>query len=178
MHRQTTEGTNNVGTAYLLWLGCLLQLHGLHRLYNGKIFTGLLWLFSFGLFGVGQLIDLVLIPHMVQDHNNKLNASQGLLPPGTIPVQPVLERVVDYPSHTGIQPPATDLTQSPNHLIVQLLQAASEKGGTLSVTQAVMATGVGFAEAEAALMSVVRAGYADIRNHPETGIVIYSFREL
>ena len=68
---------NKVGTAYVLWLGCLLQLHGLHRLYNGKIFTGLLWMFSFGLFGFGQLIDLLLIPDMGEKHNLKLAARQG-----------------------------------------------------------------------------------------------------
>ena len=56
---------NKVGTAYALWLGGLVGVAGLHRLYNGKIWTGLLWLFSGGLFGVGQLIDLVLIPRMV-----------------------------------------------------------------------------------------------------------------
>ncbi len=54
---------NRVGTAYVLWLGGLFGIAGLHRLYNGKIWTGLLWLFSGGLFGVGQLADLLFIPH-------------------------------------------------------------------------------------------------------------------
>ncbi|MBW4489339.1 MAG: hypothetical protein KME12_16235 [Trichocoleus desertorum ATA4-8-CV12] len=30
---------NKVGTSYLLWLGCLFGISGLHRLYNGKIAT-------------------------------------------------------------------------------------------------------------------------------------------
>jgi len=46
------------GVAYMLWAGCIIGLCGLHRLYIGKIGTGLLWLFTFGLFGFGQLIDL------------------------------------------------------------------------------------------------------------------------
>jgi TM2 domain-containing membrane protein YozV len=55
--------------AYLLWLLCLVGLCGIHRLYAGKLFTGLLWLFTLGLFYVGQFIDLLLIPGMIENAN-------------------------------------------------------------------------------------------------------------
>jgi TM2 domain-containing membrane protein YozV len=57
------------GIAYLLWLLCFFGFFGIHRFYAGRIFTGLIWLFTFGLLGIGQLIDLFLIPGMIRTAN-------------------------------------------------------------------------------------------------------------
>lgn len=35
-------------------------IFGVHRFYEGKIGTGLLWLFTFGLFGIGWFVDLLI----------------------------------------------------------------------------------------------------------------------
>jgi TM2 domain-containing membrane protein YozV len=55
--------------AYVIWLlgGC--GVLGLHRFYLGRWITGLIWLFSLGLLGFGALVDLFLIPSMVQIEN-------------------------------------------------------------------------------------------------------------
>lgn len=156
----------NVSTAYVLWLACLLTppIAGMHRLYNGKIGTGLLWLFTWGLFGVGQFVDLFLIPGMVEEHNANLQNRLGV-------------------SATGVplSPPAIALTKQEltrDQLMVKLVKAAAARGGRLSVTQAVMDTGVNFAKVEATLKEMLKSGYVMVDNHPETGIVIYEFIEL
>lgn len=55
--------------SYILWLFCFIGLFGLHRFYHGRWITGLIWLFTFGLFGIGQIVDLFLIPGMVRISN-------------------------------------------------------------------------------------------------------------
>ncbi|MAO22920.1 MAG: hypothetical protein CMJ35_05770 [Phycisphaerae bacterium] len=59
----------STGTSYLLWLLCFVGLCGIHRFYNGKWITGIIWLLTGGLFLVGQIIDLFLIPGMTERAN-------------------------------------------------------------------------------------------------------------
>ena len=59
----------STGTSYLLWLRCLIGVCGIHRLYNGRIITGVIWLLTGGLFLIGQIIDLFLIPGMAERAN-------------------------------------------------------------------------------------------------------------
>jgi hypothetical protein len=153
---------NKVGTAYVLWLGGLLGLAGLHRLYNGEIRTGILWLLTFGLFGVGQLADLVLIPQMVETHNARLSAKLN----GSRSINEVAQ----------VESSIAPLTR--NEAVIHLLHAAEARGGKLSVTQGVMATGLSFTEVEMLLKEMLKTGYVDIGNDPETGIVMYEFHEL
>lgn len=154
----------SVKNSYLFWLACLLQLHGLHRIYNGKVITGAIWLSTFGLFGIGQLIDLFLIPQMVDDYNLKLKAQMGLNAHGVPLPQTTFVTHVLKPTH--------------EQLMVKLLRAAAARGGKISVTQAVMDTGTSFAEVEATLTQMLKTGYVGIENDPDTGVVVYNFLEL
>lgn len=155
---------NSKGMSYLLWLSILLGLGGLHRFYNGKMISGCLWLLTGGLFGIGQLVDLFLIPDMVDAHNMKRVAQLGGSP--YAPAQPTISRLADSPK------------QREDKLRTQLLKAAQKRGGKISVTQAVADTGAGFSEVEATLGGMAKKGHADIQNDPRSGAVVYSFPEL
>ena len=42
-------------------LALILGYLGGHRFYAGKIGTGILWLFTGGLFGIGFIVDIIMI---------------------------------------------------------------------------------------------------------------------
>jgi TM2 domain-containing membrane protein YozV len=59
----------SVGLAYLLWFLSGFGWAGLHRFYLGKIPSGLLWLCTGGLFGVGSIYDLFTLGRQVREAN-------------------------------------------------------------------------------------------------------------
>ena len=150
--------------SYILSAAWFVGLGGLHRLYNGKIGTGLLWMVTGGLLGIGQFVDLFIIPNMVDEHQMRLRLKAGLSPWGVPLNQLVYTNEVYNPSN--------------NQLIVKLIEAAESRGGLLTVTQGVKATGAGFAEVEAALTELLKSGYVRIDNDPVTGAVTYHFHEI
>ena len=61
----------SVGVGYALWALCLLGIAGVHRFYAGKYITGVIWLLTWGLLGIGLIIDLFLMNGMIEDANRK-----------------------------------------------------------------------------------------------------------
>jgi hypothetical protein len=156
----TGENTGQTIVSYLFWLACFSGFCGLHRLYNGKIGTGLLWLCTFGCFGIGQLIDLANIPEMAEQRSRQLRQRK------------YEQSRFDHPA----------LLHSPTakkpSLTIQLLQLAKRSHGRLTVTACVLETEATIAEVEHQLKELVKAGYASITNDIHSGVVIYEIPEL
>lgn len=52
---------------------------GIHRFYVGKIGTGVLYLFTFGLFGIGVIVDFImLVCDNFKDIDNNVISYAGL----------------------------------------------------------------------------------------------------
>ena len=161
---------NNLSTSYILWLGWFFGVAGFHRIYNKKFLSGFLWLCTWGFFGVGQFVDLLLMPSMVDEHNLRVRQKVGLSSMG-VPLSGVTPTLQESFQHE-LAPPTQE------QLMVKLARAAQHRQGKLSVTQAVIDTGIGFEQVQHTLDKMVEKGYVGVDNHPETGVVIYNFLEL
>jgi hypothetical protein len=161
----------NVGIAYALWAMSFFMISGFHRLYLGKTGTGLLWLFTFGFCWIGNIIDLFLIPGMVEDSNFRYRVKLGFSSTGSLSPSP-------QPSQFPARTPTPVGKLKPEQLRLELVRAAARTNGRLSVTQAVLATGADFKVVEDALQSMLKSGYISIDNDPDTGVIVYTFPEL
>ena len=56
--------THEVWLGYVFWI---FGFMGMHRFYYGKKISGAIWALTFGLLGIGWLIDLFLIPSMQRE---------------------------------------------------------------------------------------------------------------
>lgn len=63
-----TNNTHSVAIGYVLWI---FGFMGAHRFYFGKQITGTIWFFTLGLFFIGWIVDLFLIPSMDREADRK-----------------------------------------------------------------------------------------------------------
>ena len=72
MTTQTNQPeVKSTSIAYLLWGLGFVGICGLHRMYLGQYGLGTAMLFTFGLCGVGQLVDVAVIPQATKEANTK-----------------------------------------------------------------------------------------------------------
>ncbi len=68
MNLDFKSGTHSVVWGYVLWV---FGFMGAHRFYFGKPVSGTIYFFTFGIIGIGWLIDLFLIPSMDEKADKK-----------------------------------------------------------------------------------------------------------
>lgn len=64
MEQIKSSDSHSLPIGYILWV---FGFTGAHRFYYGRPWTGTLWFFTFGLLGIGWLIDFFLIPTMERE---------------------------------------------------------------------------------------------------------------
>ncbi|CEA05600.1 TM2 domain-containing protein [Pseudomonas saudimassiliensis] len=65
--------THSKAVGYLLWI---FGFMGAHRFYYGKPWTGTLYFFTLGLFFIGWIIDLFLIPSMDRQADHRFRSGR------------------------------------------------------------------------------------------------------
>jgi TM2 domain-containing membrane protein YozV len=72
----------STAVTYLLWILGGFGVLGLQRFYLGRWVSGLIWLLTGGVFLIGAIIDLFVIPEMVRVENlsRKLLEQAGGVP--------------------------------------------------------------------------------------------------
>ncbi|MEM7588557.1 MAG: TM2 domain-containing protein [Myxococcota bacterium] len=183
-----------------LWVSYLLCLifPGMHRIYLDKYFSGVLYFFTLGFFGIGTFIDLLLMPTLVQEANAKYalkmgiishqaySHSQGELDPDLqselqdelsllfIPARfrkhlRKLYRISHKANHR-VQRQQTNVLQ-------QILRAANRHGGTITAHEVVMETGLMPQKAEQYLDQLLAKGFCTV-DAEKNGCMAYTFRGL
>lgn len=146
--------------AYILWAFGFMGFCGIHRFYSGKTTSGLIYFLTLGFFGVGQFVDLFLIPGMTKERNMHLL------------YEATLDARNNSPHVTWVKPEVTAKTADP---MLTLLKAAAAQNNVLSVGQAMLATQLPLDQVEILLTKALKQGLAHIDNDQQTGAVRYYF---
>lgn len=163
------------GTAYVLWCACFFGGCGIHRFYLGKYGTGLLYFFTFGLFGIGQFIDLFLIPGMVERENMKEQSQRG----ATVNIN--IQGVAAQPEYASAQrhaapamPQGAAEPETGKALEAKILKLARNFRGRLTPLELAANSSLSLEEADHALEDIVRRGYANMAVS-DSGNIMYEF---
>lgn len=154
------------GWSYLLAvLGLVTPVAGIHRFYLGRPASGVLYLLTWGFFGVGTIVDLFLIPRMVEDENMR-RLSSGRLHAAALAAGPPLPTL---PPPDGAKDKLTPEQQ--------ILHVAGEHEGAVTVAMVAMKTGMSLRQAKKELERLCKEGFCTI-DVSTAGATLYVFEGL
>jgi TM2 domain-containing membrane protein YozV len=67
------QNTHSIVVGYIVWI---FGIFGAHRFYYGRQITGTIWFFTGGLFLIGWLIDLFLMPSLDRQADDRYRAGR------------------------------------------------------------------------------------------------------
>mgnify|MGYP000376684562 CR=1 FL=1 len=154
----------STGLAYLLWLISGFGVLGFHRFYLGKVGTGLIFLITGGLFGLGSLYDLITLPLQVREQNLQLGYRNALLQ--HYQNQPLQNQ----DSSRGRERRRETLEQV-------ILRTAKHNNGVCTPSEVALESGRNIDEAKSVLDTLAKKGYTEVRVRKNGGIV-YFFQDF
>lgn len=147
--------------AYLFWLPWVFGFAGLHRFYLGKPVSGLVYLVTWGLFGLGTLYDAVTMPQLVRRARVDRRLDDIL----------ASDRLDDRRRENAPGRPA------PPPLEQAILRLAAERHGVVTPSRVAIAAEVAPETARGKLDELCAQGFAEVRVTRE-GVIVYAFPEF
>lgn len=162
-------------TAYALWLFCFFSVFGIHRFYARRYFSGILYLITFGFFGLGQLIDLLLIPNMIDEENLKIKALYGYQPNQASFYQTPESIVVNLPQSQTLQK-TTELNSEKapksKNIDREILRVCKENEGA-TMAEIFLEVDEELEQVEQRIEDLMKKNLLVIDNRTDDGAVIY-----
>ena len=153
--------------AYLLWAATFIGLPGLHRFYMGKVGTGILWLCTFGLCGIGTIYDAITMPQQVREARLQRRV-RWALEGGNYDED-------DFPFRSGRALPTSEAAkESPEHVI---LRVAKANHGIASPAEVALEGKITTDEARENLDALVNKGICEVRVKKSGGLT-YAFPDF
>lgn len=156
--------------AYFLWLIGGAGVLGFHRFYLGKFGSGILYLFTGGLFGLGSIYDLFTIPLQVREANMKIGFREAL----------EIGRNEAYLEQSAMRRRSRRDMQgiSGRDSIEQvILKTAKENNGIASPSEVALNSGMSLDDAKENLEKLVTKGFAEVKV-TRGGKIVYLFSDF
>ncbi|HKK48128.1 MAG TPA: TM2 domain-containing protein [Alkalispirochaeta sp.] len=151
--------------AYLFWLPSLIGVAGLHRFYLGKPVSGIFFLMTGGIFGLGTLYDALTMPQQVRT----ARLSHRL---GSILDEERLEDLQRAPPRDR-----GESSRKPRPVEQEILHLAAERHGVVSPSRVAIRAEVSPEKARDQLDRLVRQGFAEVQVTRQ-GLMVYVFPEF
>ncbi len=145
--------------SYLLWMGCFFGGFGLQRIYLGRYVSGIFYLMTLGVFGFGQLLDLALIPTMVDEENMKYSSLRGGL--GYVPGL-----------QSGSQISLVEKSSRPESLEVTILRICRDRGEATR-SDCIIDSGADHKVVTATLKQLIYEDLVTVHNRDSDGSIVY-----
>jgi len=158
----------STGIAYLLWFLSGFGALGFHRFYLGKIPTGLLWMFSFGMCGIGSIYDFFTLGSQVREANYRNVLFERRRPPG------VSDWRYAHDAQYQVMNSKTNKKENPERAILRI---AKENKGILTVSEVALGADISMEEAKKYLEALAAKGYAELRVR-KSGSLVYVITDL